>query len=52
MINSDTYNNADNNERTKQLRTAKVEESKIAAYANGRFESLPSDVQNKLNTSA
>ena len=52
MINSVTYNNADNTERTKQLRTAKVEESKIAGYANGRFESLPADVQNQLTSSA
>ena len=52
MINSANYNNADANERTKQLRTAKIEESKIAGYANGRFESLPVDVQNKLTSSA
>ena len=52
MINSVTYNNADNTERTKQLRNAKVEESKIAGFANGKFEALPQDVQNKLTSSA
>jgi len=52
MTNSVTYNNADTNERTKQLRTAKIEESQIAGHAKARFETLPQDVQNKLNASA
>ena len=51
MINSANYNNANADERSRHLRTAKIEESKITGYANGRFESLPVDVQNKLTSS-
>jgi hypothetical protein len=52
MTNSINYNNADNVERTIQLRNAKVEESQIPVHVKARFETLPQDVQNKLNASA
>ena len=45
------YNDANADVRTTLLRTAKVEESQIATLANSRFEALPKDVQDKLNSS-
>jgi hypothetical protein len=47
-----TYNNANAEERTKQLRNAKVEESKIHEWSGTQFENLPQPVQEKLNASA
>jgi hypothetical protein len=47
-----TYNNANVEERTKQLRNAKVEESRIQEWSRTQFENLPQPVQEKLNTSA
>ena len=47
-----TYNNANAEERTKQLRNAKVEESSIQKWSRIQFENLPQPVQEKLNASA
>ncbi|MDQ5877214.1 MAG: hypothetical protein M3288_10250 [Thermoproteota archaeon] len=47
-----TYNNANAEERTKQLRNAKVEESSIREWSTIQFENLPQPVQEKLNASA
>jgi len=47
-----TYNNANAEERTKQLRNAKVEESQIQELSRTQFENLPQPVQEKLNASA
>jgi hypothetical protein len=47
-----TYNIANAEERTKQLRTAKVEESGIQEWSRTQFENLPQHVQEKLNASA
>jgi hypothetical protein len=47
-----TYNNANAEERTKQLRNAKVEESRIEEWSRTQFENLPQPVQEKLNASA
>jgi hypothetical protein len=47
-----TYNNANTEERTKQLRNAKVEESRIQEWSRTQFENLPQPVQEKLNASA
>jgi hypothetical protein len=47
-----TYNNANAEERTKQLHNAKVEESKIHEWSKTQFENLPQPVQEKLNASA
>jgi hypothetical protein len=47
-----TYNNANAEERTKQLRSAKVEESRIQEWSRTQFENLPQPVQEKLNASA
>ena len=47
-----TYNNANAEERTKQLRNAKVEESRIQEWSTTQFENLPQPVQEKLNASA
>jgi hypothetical protein len=47
-----TYNNANAEERTKQLRNAHVEESKIQQWSGTQFENLPQPVQEKLNASA
>jgi len=47
-----TYNNANAEERTKQLHNAKVEESKIQEWSKTQFENLPQRVQEKLNASA
>lgn len=47
-----TYNNANAEERTKQLRNAKVEESSIQEWSRTQFENLPQPVQEKLNASA
>jgi hypothetical protein len=47
-----TYNNANAEERTKQLRNAKVEESRIQEWSKTQFENLPQPVQEKLNASA
>jgi len=52
MTNSVIYNYADNIEMTIQLRNAMVEESQIPVHAKALFETLPQDVQNKLNASA
>jgi hypothetical protein len=43
------YNDANADTRTTLLRTAKVEESRLATLANSKFEALPKDVQDKLN---
>ena len=45
-------NNANAEERTKQLHNAKVEESKIQEWSKTQFENLPQPVQEKLNASA
>ena len=47
-----TYNNANAEERTKQLRNAKVEESSIKEWSGTQFENLPQPVQERLNASA
>jgi hypothetical protein len=47
-----TYNNANAEERTKQLQNAKVEESRIKEWSKTQFENLPQPVQEKLNASA
>lgn len=47
-----TYNNANAEERTKQLRNAHVEESKVQEWSRTQFENLPQPVQEKLNASA
>ena len=47
-----TYNNANAEERTKQLYNAKVEESRIEEWSKTQFENLPQPVQEKLNASA
>ena len=47
-----TYNNANTEERTKQLRNARVEESSIQDWSKTQFENLPQPVQEKLNASA
>jgi hypothetical protein len=47
-----TYNNANVEERTKQLRTAKVEESQIQELSRTQFENLPQPIQERLNASA
>ena len=47
-----TYNNANAEERTKQLHNAKVEESKIQEWSKTQFENLPQPVQEKLNAPA
>ncbi len=47
-----TYNNANAEERTKQLRNAKVEESSIQKWSRTQFENLPQPVQEMLNASA
>ena len=47
-----TYNNANAEERTKQLHNAKVEESRIEEWSKIQFENLPQPVQEKLNASA
>jgi hypothetical protein len=46
-----TYNNANAEERTKQLRNAKVEESQIQELSRTQFENLPQPIQEKLNAS-
>jgi hypothetical protein len=46
-----TYNNANAEERTKQLRGAKVEDSRIQEWSKTQFEDLPQQVQEKLNAS-
>jgi hypothetical protein len=47
-----TYNNANAEERTNQLRGAKVEEARIQEWSTTQFENLPQPVQEKLNASA
>lgn len=47
--NATKYNDGNTDARTNLLRTAKVEESQIATLAKSRFETLPKDVQEKLN---
>jgi|GEM_PF-5653450 hypothetical protein len=44
-----TYDNANAEDRAKQLRSAKVEESQIQELSGKQFESLPQPVQEKLN---
>lgn len=46
-----TYNNANAEERSKQLRNAKVEEAQIQELSRKPFENLPQPVQEKLNSS-
>ena len=43
------YNEASPEARTALLRTAKIEEPQIAALAKSTFETLPKEVQDKLN---
>ena len=43
------YNDANAEARTTLLRTAKIEENQIATLAKSMFETLPKDVQDKLN---
>jgi hypothetical protein len=47
-----TYDNANAEDRVKQLRSAKVEESQIQELSKTQFENLPQPVQEKLNASA
>ena len=47
-----TYNNANAEERTKQLLNAKVEQSMIQELSRTQFKNLPEPVQEKLNASA
>jgi len=47
-----TYNNANPEDRAKQLRTAHVEEAQIQDLSRKQFESLPQPVHGKLNASA
>jgi hypothetical protein len=47
-----TYNNANVEERTKQLHTAKVEESQIQELSRTQFENLPQPIQERLNAYA
>lgn len=47
--NATKYNDGSTDARTNLLRIAKVEESQIATLAKSRFETLPKDVQEKLN---
>ena len=42
-----TYNNANAEERTKQIRSAKVEESRIQEWSRTQFENLPQPVQER-----
>lgn len=44
------YNEANTEARTSLLRTANIEESQIATLAKSRFETLPKNVQDKLNS--
>ena len=44
-----TYNNANAEERAKQLRVAKVEEAQIKDLSGKQFENLPQPIQEKLN---
>lgn len=44
------YDNANAETRTTLLRSAKVEEGQIATLAKSKFEALPKDVQEKLNS--
>jgi hypothetical protein len=46
-----TYNNANAEERTKQLRSVKVEESRIQEWSRTQFENLPQPVQERLKAS-
>ena len=46
------YNAANADARTALLRTAKIEENQIATLAKSAFETLPKDVQDKLNNPA
>lgn len=48
--NATKYNDGNTDARTNLLRTAKVEENQIATLAKSRFETLPKDVQEKLNS--
>ena len=50
--NATKYNDASPEVRTTQLRNAKVEESQISNLVKSRFESLSTEVQAKLNSSA
>jgi hypothetical protein len=47
-----TYNSANAEERTKQLRNAKVEESRIQEWSKTQFENLPQPVQERLNAAS
>ncbi|HEU4447001.1 MAG TPA: hypothetical protein VFR94_20175 [Nitrososphaeraceae archaeon] len=47
-----TYNKANAEERMKQLRSARVEESRIQEWSRTQFENLPQPVQERLNASA
>jgi hypothetical protein len=47
-----TYNKANAEERTKQLRNVKVEESRIQELSRAQFENLPQRLQEKLKASA
>ena len=45
-----SYNDANAEARTTQLRNAKVEEGQIGKLANSRFENLSPEIQAKLNS--
>jgi hypothetical protein len=44
------YNDGTSEVRSTQLRSAKVEEARIAELAKSRFEQLSTDIQSKLNS--
>jgi len=46
-----TYNNANAEDRAKQLRSVHVEEEQIQDLSRKQFENLPRPVQEKLNAS-
>jgi hypothetical protein len=46
------YNDGNPDERSSQLRIAKVEEGRIQQLVKSRFENLAPDIQAKLNTGA
>jgi hypothetical protein len=52
MTNPSAYNNANTEERAKQLRAAGVEEKVVERLSRTNFEQLPADVQAKLNATA
>jgi hypothetical protein len=47
-----TYNSANEEDRAKQLRSARLEEAQIQDLSRKQFENLPRPIQEKLNASA